>query len=269
MPHGGPSARDEWGFDWLAQYFANRGYAVLQPNYRGSAGYGDDWFQKNGFQSWRTAIGDVNDAGRWLVSQGIADPAKLGDLRLVLWRLCGAPVRRRRSGAVQGRRRGRAGHRPRPAARPRCASSPAIANARDFIGDGPHIARGLAGPECGEDQGAGAALPRRPGPQRPDPPVAADARPAAGCRAAGRAGRAIRASTISSRTAPPAHRLLRRSDAFLRQALRHPDKKKGGPARPPFQFFITGRPISASRTRRPGSAPCAPDRAPRRASERG
>ncbi|HEX8621517.1 MAG TPA: S9 family peptidase [Allosphingosinicella sp.] len=77
MPHGGPSARDEWGFDWLAQYFASRGYAVLQPNYRGSSGYGDSWYQKNGFQSWRSAIGDVNDAGRWLVAQGIADPNKL------------------------------------------------------------------------------------------------------------------------------------------------------------------------------------------------
>ncbi len=78
LPHGGPEARDYWGFDWLVQYFANRGYAVLQPNFRGSAGYGDDWFQKNGFQSWRTAIADVDDAGRWLVSQGIADPAKMG-----------------------------------------------------------------------------------------------------------------------------------------------------------------------------------------------
>lgn len=78
MPHGGPSARDQWGFDWLAQFFASRGYAVLQPNYRGSYGYGDAWYQKNGFQSWRTAIGDVNDAGRWLVAQGIADPTKLG-----------------------------------------------------------------------------------------------------------------------------------------------------------------------------------------------
>ncbi|MEA3011163.1 MAG: hypothetical protein QOJ91_2855 [Sphingomonadales bacterium] len=77
MPHGGPSSRDEWGFDWLVQFYANRGYAVLQPNYRGSSGYGDSWYQKNGFQSWRTAIGDVNDAGRWLVSQGIADPSKL------------------------------------------------------------------------------------------------------------------------------------------------------------------------------------------------
>ncbi len=77
MPHGGPSARDEWGFDWLAQYFAHQGFAVLQPNYRGSAGYGDDWYQQNGFQSWKLAIGDVNDGGRWLVSEGIAAADKL------------------------------------------------------------------------------------------------------------------------------------------------------------------------------------------------
>jgi dienelactone hydrolase len=77
LPHGGPEARDEWGFDWLSQYYAARGFAVLQPNFRGSAGYGDAWLQKNGFQSWRVAIGDVLDAGRWLVARGIADPAKL------------------------------------------------------------------------------------------------------------------------------------------------------------------------------------------------
>ncbi len=76
MPHGGPSARDEWGFDWLAQYFAQTGYAVLQPNYRGSSGYGDAWYQNNGFQSWKTAIGDIDDGGRWLISQGVS-PAKL------------------------------------------------------------------------------------------------------------------------------------------------------------------------------------------------
>jgi len=78
MPHGGPGDRDEWGFDWLAQFFANRGYAVLQPNFRGSTGYGSAWFQHNGFKSWKVAIGDVNDGGRWLVKQGIADSAKLG-----------------------------------------------------------------------------------------------------------------------------------------------------------------------------------------------
>ena len=77
MPHGGPEARDEWGFDWLAQFFASQGYAVLQPNFRGSSGYGDAWFQKNGYQSWRTAIGDVTDAGRWLVAEGIAKPSAL------------------------------------------------------------------------------------------------------------------------------------------------------------------------------------------------
>ena len=77
MPHGGPSARDEWGFDWFAQYYANRGFAVLQPNYRGSSGYGDQWYQDNGFKSWRTAIGDVNEAGRWLAKTGVANPDRL------------------------------------------------------------------------------------------------------------------------------------------------------------------------------------------------
>ena len=77
LPHGGPSDRDDWGFDWLSQYFAAQGFAVLQPNFRGSAGYGDAWLHKNGFKSWRIAIGDVLDAGHWLVAQGIADPAKL------------------------------------------------------------------------------------------------------------------------------------------------------------------------------------------------
>ena len=50
LPHGGPSARDEWGFDWLAQFLAARGYVVIQPNYRGSAGYGDEFKGANGFK---------------------------------------------------------------------------------------------------------------------------------------------------------------------------------------------------------------------------
>ena len=76
MPHGGPSARDTAGFNWLAQFFAAQGFAVLQPNFRGSAGYGDAFFAKNGFKSWPLAIGDVNDGGRWLLTQGV-DAKKL------------------------------------------------------------------------------------------------------------------------------------------------------------------------------------------------
>ncbi len=78
MPHGGPWARDEWGFDWLPQFFANQGYAVLQPNFRGSTGYGDQWFAESGFKSWKLSIGDINAGARWLVSSGVAAPGKLG-----------------------------------------------------------------------------------------------------------------------------------------------------------------------------------------------
>ena len=77
LPHGGPSSRDDWGFDWLAQFLAARGYAVIQPNYRGSAGYGDEWKGKNGFKDWRQAISDVSASGRYLVAQGIANPQRL------------------------------------------------------------------------------------------------------------------------------------------------------------------------------------------------
>ena len=77
LPHGGPSARDEWGFDWLSQYLAGQGYAVLQPNYRGSAGYGDDWLMENGFKNWKTSIGDVTAGAKWLAAQGVADPKRL------------------------------------------------------------------------------------------------------------------------------------------------------------------------------------------------
>ncbi|MGI8705752.1 MAG: alpha/beta hydrolase family protein [Sphingomicrobium sp.] len=77
LPHGGPSARDEWGFDWLAQFLAARGYAVIQPNFRGSAGFGDEWLMENGFKSWRTSIGDITGSIKWLVAQGIADPNRL------------------------------------------------------------------------------------------------------------------------------------------------------------------------------------------------
>ena len=80
LPHGGPQARDEWGFDWLPQYLAHLGYAVLQANYRGSDGYGQQWLQQNGFRGWRTSIGDITAGGRWLAAQGIADPQRLAIL---------------------------------------------------------------------------------------------------------------------------------------------------------------------------------------------
>ena len=77
LPHGGPSARDEWGFDWLPQFLAARGYAVIQPNFRGSAGYGEDWLGENAFRNWRVAISDVSAAARYLQSTGIADPNRI------------------------------------------------------------------------------------------------------------------------------------------------------------------------------------------------
>jgi dipeptidyl aminopeptidase/acylaminoacyl peptidase len=80
LPHGGPSARDVLGFDWLAQFLASRGYAVIQPNYRGSAGYGDQFLGDNAFKNWRTAIGDIGASADYLVKQGIADPSRLAIL---------------------------------------------------------------------------------------------------------------------------------------------------------------------------------------------
>jgi dienelactone hydrolase len=77
FPHGGPSSRDYWGFDPLAQFLAARGYAVLQPQYRGSRGYGDAWLNENGFKNWRTSIGDITASAKWLASQGIANPSKM------------------------------------------------------------------------------------------------------------------------------------------------------------------------------------------------
>lgn len=80
LPHGGPSARDEWGFDWLPQFLAARGYAVIQPQFRGSDGFGDAWLNQNGFQNWRTSIGDVTASAKYLVAKGIADPDRLAIL---------------------------------------------------------------------------------------------------------------------------------------------------------------------------------------------
>jgi dipeptidyl aminopeptidase/acylaminoacyl peptidase len=77
-PHGGPWARDEWGFNPEIQFLANRGYAVLQMNYRGSTGYGKDFFIKS-FKQWGKKMqDDITDGVQWLISQGIADPKRVG-----------------------------------------------------------------------------------------------------------------------------------------------------------------------------------------------
>jgi dipeptidyl aminopeptidase/acylaminoacyl peptidase len=73
MPHGGPSARDDESWDWITQFLADRGYAVIQPNYRGSSGYGTQ-FATLGRGEWgRKMQDDVDDALAWLAEQGIGD----------------------------------------------------------------------------------------------------------------------------------------------------------------------------------------------------
>ena len=78
LPHGGPQARDSWGFRSEPQFLANRGYAVLQPNFRGSTGYGK-LFMELGFGEWgRKMQDDVTDGVRYLVDKGIVDPERVG-----------------------------------------------------------------------------------------------------------------------------------------------------------------------------------------------
>ncbi|MCK9281464.1 MAG: S9 family peptidase [Melioribacteraceae bacterium] len=75
--HGGPWARDYFRFDSEVQFYANRGYAVLQVNYRGSTDYGKQ-FMAAGFKEWGGKIqNDIEDGTRWLIKQGIADSAKI------------------------------------------------------------------------------------------------------------------------------------------------------------------------------------------------
>jgi dipeptidyl aminopeptidase/acylaminoacyl peptidase len=77
MVHGGPWARDEWGYDPYAQFFANRGYAVFQMNFRGSTGYGKA-FLNAGNKQWGDAMqNDITDGVHYLVTKGIADPKQI------------------------------------------------------------------------------------------------------------------------------------------------------------------------------------------------
>ncbi len=79
LPHGGPWARDIWGYDPYTQFLANRGYAVLQPNFRGSTGYGK-MFLNAGNEEWGTGAmqHDITDGVQYLIDQGIADPNRIG-----------------------------------------------------------------------------------------------------------------------------------------------------------------------------------------------
>jgi dipeptidyl aminopeptidase/acylaminoacyl peptidase len=77
LPHGGPSARDYWTYDFLAQFLAASGYAVLQANYRGSEGYGKEWQGDGGFRGWRRAMADIAAGTEYLIAEGIADPEKI------------------------------------------------------------------------------------------------------------------------------------------------------------------------------------------------
>ncbi len=77
LVHDGPNRRAEWGFDPEVQFLANRGYAVFQVNYRGSIGYGKD-FWSAGFKEWGGKIqSDITDGVAWLIHQGIADKNRI------------------------------------------------------------------------------------------------------------------------------------------------------------------------------------------------
>jgi len=76
-PHGGPWARDRWGFDPELQFLASRGYAVLQVNFRSSAGFGRS-FLEAGFGQWGLSMqDDITDGVGWAVDEGLADPARI------------------------------------------------------------------------------------------------------------------------------------------------------------------------------------------------
>jgi dipeptidyl aminopeptidase/acylaminoacyl peptidase len=76
-PHGGPWARDQWGFNPEVQLLANRGYAVFQMNFRGSTGYGRKFWEAS-FKQWgKTMQDDITDGVNWLIDKGIADKERI------------------------------------------------------------------------------------------------------------------------------------------------------------------------------------------------
>ncbi|MDE2251646.1 MAG: S9 family peptidase [Gammaproteobacteria bacterium] len=77
LPHGGPWAQDTLRYDYLVQFLANRGYAVLQPNYRGSTGYGTAFLRKGEGQLGLAMQDDITDGVRWAVGRQIADAGRV------------------------------------------------------------------------------------------------------------------------------------------------------------------------------------------------
>ena len=78
FPHGGPWGRDTWGYNSIAQFLANRGYAVLQPNFRASTGYGKKFLNAGNNEWGQKMQDDITNGVRYLVSQGIVDPKRVG-----------------------------------------------------------------------------------------------------------------------------------------------------------------------------------------------
>src|SRR5690349_1637072 len=78
VPHGGPWGRDSWGYNAFAQFLANRGYAVLQPNFRASTGYGKKFLDAGNKQWGDKMQDDVTWGAKYLIAQGIADPKRVG-----------------------------------------------------------------------------------------------------------------------------------------------------------------------------------------------
>lgn len=97
MPHAGPDARNTWTYNAEVQFLANRGYAVFQMNFRGSKGYGKE-FWSAGFKQWGGRIQqDITDGVYWLIKEGVADPKRIGIYGYsfggysALWGLCYQP----------------------------------------------------------------------------------------------------------------------------------------------------------------------------------
>ena len=226
LVHGGPWARDNWGYNPLVQFLANRGYAVLQVNFRGSTGYGKS-FLNAGNREWAGKMHqDLVDAKEWVVKQGVADPKQGRDCRRQLRRLRDA----RRPHLHAGRVRLRRGHRRPEQHRHAPEDDPAVLGAdegalhqaRRRPGEGRGLLEGALAAVAGQlhhqaapDRPGGERSAREGGRERPDRQGDARQRQAGGVRALPRRGARLRAAR------EPAA-LLRGHRAVPGQASRRP-----------------------------------------------